>query len=646
MARSTFSFELFAASRSTATRACPARSTGSLPSCGLCLGAKASTSGWVSGRSVILNPQLMDDTILNESSVPRPWQESRLPGGMVAIGNGCQGVTRSPLENSPFHICRGLEGRGSVNISPRMWARPALGRLLLLGVGIHRRRALSRLGGFGAGTRRRSVSRRRLERARLDIDRATRPVEIVGPTGRRRGRLALREGPGDGCVGGGSGNGATAAEQFFRGSGRDRERHHRSSFRPLGGRTLLGFCCLRARIDRNRQRDRNALVADDALDFAFHIVRKLARAELGEIDAIAGAQTADLAFVIWTLRRIAPRLVDEAVPNVGVDDARLFGPAAIELVKVGRILARLCVALRSETNPDHRNTGAFERRNGGVDALDVGELPLFRAEFPGAVSRLAYLFRRHVGIAFYRLTRLLFEVRSHWRAWCSSRRSRRRVRLRRATGRRWRRNLLANRLTIVASDHHHDDLRLLCSDNLARRLRPVDIAARVIADEAGIRAMLAHDADIGIVGVCIFKPVGEPVRVRISHDHDFDSGILARRGCRCARVIGGLLPLRFPRPFSLPRIARGLAIAPIAGATPKAAAEGIVELMTLLLTATPWISPVLRVGRKQKSKTDETDGDRSDEHENGASRQSAKAKKDLLLSDTHFGRSRGAGLST
>src|SRR5262249_60284971 len=75
------------------------------------------------------------------------------------------------------------------------------------------------------------------------------------------------------------------------------------------------------------------------------------------------------------------------------------------------------------------------------------------------------------------------------------------------------------------------------------------------------------------------------------------------------------------------------------------AAVGVVWLLALLLAPTPWISPVLRVGRKQKSKTDETDGDRSDEHENGASRQPAKTKQDLL-SDTHFGRSRGAGLST
>jgi hypothetical protein len=52
-----------------------------------------------------------------------------------------------------------------------------------------------------------------------------------------------------------------------------------------------------------------------------------------------------------------------------------------------------------------------------------------------------------------------------------------------------------------------------------------------------------------------------------------------------------------------------LAVAPKASRaiTPKAA-EGIVLLLALLLTTTPWISPVLRVGRKQKSKTDESHG--------------------------------------
>jgi hypothetical protein len=46
----------------------------------------------------------------------------------------------------------------------------------------------------------------------------------------------------------------------------------------------------------------------------------------------------------------------------------------------------------------------------------------------------------------------------------------------------------------------------------------------------------------------------------------------------------------------------------------------------LLLTTTPWISPVLRVGRKQKSKTDESHGGRSKHHQKEDGRQSAKAK--------------------
>src|SRR5262249_14117391 len=67
--------------------------------------------------------------------------------------------------------------------------RPALGRLLLparlSGVSIHRRLVLGGLGGFGACVRRRGVRRRWLSCGRLDIDHATRPAEIVGPSARR-----------------------------------------------------------------------------------------------------------------------------------------------------------------------------------------------------------------------------------------------------------------------------------------------------------------------------------------------------------------------------------------------------------------------------------------------------------------------------
>ena len=100
------------------------------------------------------------------------------------------------------------EGRGvRALVGPRIVIetrpRPALGRLLmptrLSGVSIHRRLALSGLRGFGAGIRRRDVRRRRLRRGRLDIDHATRPAEIVGPSARPRERLAFGQRAGHAC---------------------------------------------------------------------------------------------------------------------------------------------------------------------------------------------------------------------------------------------------------------------------------------------------------------------------------------------------------------------------------------------------------------------------------------------------------------
>ena len=154
-------------------------------------------------------------------------------------------------------------------------------------------------------------------------------------------------------------------------------------------------------------------------------------------------------------------------------------------------MARLCAALRSETNPDHRHTGTFECRNGDVDALDVRELPFFRVKFPRAVGRLARLFRRHLRMPFCCLGWLLFGVRPHRRTSWHSRRGRR-VRLRHAARwRRWR-NLLAHRLTIVVADHHDDEFGFLGSDDLARNLWPLGITPRVVADEAGIGAMFCE----------------------------------------------------------------------------------------------------------------------------------------------------------
>ena len=56
------------------------------------------------------------------------------------------------------------------------------------------------------------------------------------------------------------------------------------------------------------------------------------------------------------------------------------------------------------------------------------------------------------------------------------------------------------------------------------------------------------------------------------------------------------------------------------------------------------VSPELRVGRKQKSKNDESRWGRPDDHRKGDRRQSAKVKQNPL-SDSHFGTFPIAGLS-
>ena len=63
----------------------------------------------------------------------------------------------------------------------------------LSGISIHRRLALGGHGGFGADIRRRDVRRRWLGSGRLDIDYATRPAEIVGPSARRRDSFTRAE---------------------------------------------------------------------------------------------------------------------------------------------------------------------------------------------------------------------------------------------------------------------------------------------------------------------------------------------------------------------------------------------------------------------------------------------------------------------
>ncbi len=59
-------------------------------------------------------------------------------------------------------------------------------------------------------------------------------------------------------------------------------------------------------------------------------MRELARAGLGEIHAVMGAQPADLAFEVRALQQEAAGFVDEAVPDVDIGDAGFAGGVAIQ----------------------------------------------------------------------------------------------------------------------------------------------------------------------------------------------------------------------------------------------------------------------------------------------------------------------------
>ena len=267
--------------------------------------------------------------------------------------------------------------------------------------------------------------------------------------------------------------------------------------------------------------------------------------------------------------REIPRLIDEAAPNVGIGNTFLLSLASIKFVEVRRVGGGVAIALRGQTNPDDRNAAAFQRRDGGGDALDVSLLPLFRPKFPRAVGLLARLCRRQ--LAMLSLDRLPLQVRRFCRArfgWLFRHRVRRRGR----------RSFLPDSLAIVVSDHHDDQVGLFGRDDLAHHLRPFAVAARVVADQTGLGAMFAHDADLGIVGKGVFKPGGEPVSVRIAHHHDLDRGIPALRARGSVGEIFFDFSGSFPQagrrsPFTL-AISPGVPLA----ITPKTAV-GIVRLL-------------------------------------------------------------------
>src|SRR5260370_3273534 len=102
---------------------------------------------------------------------------------------------------------------------------------------------------------------------------------------------------------------------------------------------------------------------------------KLSLPGLGEVAPVSGAQPAGLAFEIGAELRVAAVFVNEAVPDIDIEDACLVGAAAVEVVEKRDVGGGFLPAQRWQPHPEHRYPGRFEGRNRVVDAPAVGFPP-------------------------------------------------------------------------------------------------------------------------------------------------------------------------------------------------------------------------------------------------------------------------------
>jgi hypothetical protein len=67
-------------------------------------------------------------------------------------------------------------------------------------------------------------------------------------------------------------------------------------------------------------------VGFNLLDMAFSLMGKLSGSGLGEVHAVAGAQSSGLTLNVGARLSEAPVLVDEAIPHTDINDASLYRP--------------------------------------------------------------------------------------------------------------------------------------------------------------------------------------------------------------------------------------------------------------------------------------------------------------------------------
>ena len=114
-------------------------------------------------------------------------------------------------------------------------------------------------------------------------------------------------------------------------------------------------------------------------DLALQVERELARARLGEIEAIGGTQLPRLAVHVGSAHREIPVLVHKGFPHIDIADPAFVRMLAENIIEEIQVRGPDILGGR-QPHPEHRNALALEHADRLVDLLAVGLLPLLGSE--------------------------------------------------------------------------------------------------------------------------------------------------------------------------------------------------------------------------------------------------------------------------
>ena len=259
-------------------------------------------------------------------------------------------------------------------------------------------------------------------------------------------------------------------------------------------------------------------------------MRQLARAGAGEIDAVIGAQPADLTLEIRPLLQKAAALIDEAVPDIDIGDPGPAGGIAVQAVEIQHVGRCLGAAHRGQPDPQHRHAPGLHDRDHLLDLPAVELAPAIIAEIrhaAGCIPRTALGGGDRAGIG-----NILIGIVSGI------------GRLRGAVGTQLALLVglvrLANGDAVTEAQHHHDGVGLLGGQDGLGGGGPVGrIALGLIAQQAGDGLVLADHAHVGLFRIGVVEPIAKPVGHRIAqHQHvAFRGRVPAIRGRRAGIVL-------------------------------------------------------------------------------------------------------------